>query len=212
MERIDLVTPRDEPERVFLSAQSLDTSLVPAKNIHFGGTGSTRYIIIIPAEDRHGIATVLVRGMLGEYETSEEIEVTVLPKNNAPTLASFPVKLEFASGPQRSIPLEISDPDGDDLGVTIVVTPEEFSQFVRVEGSGTDRSVLIVSTPEVSASFDLSVTVCDTGGLCISHTCAVQLVPPVLTVERQGDEFKVFILKRPNRLQEIGERSRTCRR
>ena len=86
-----------------VSGSSSNTTLVPAANIVFGGSGANRTVTITPAANQSGTATITVTVSDGNGGTaSDSFVLTVTAVNDLPTISDVTDKttaLNTASGP-----------------------------------------------------------------------------------------------------------------
>jgi hypothetical protein len=95
-----------------ITASSSDTNLVPAANVFVGGSGSNRFLTILPGTNRHGTAFVTLTVSDGLAETNASFLVTVNPVADPPavTLTNPTNGAVLAVGPLM-ITANVSDPE-----------------------------------------------------------------------------------------------------
>jgi hypothetical protein len=188
-EQIDISADPDKVDAVVLSAESLDPILIPTENISFSGTGAVRFVSMLPLEDQHGTARIILRATLGTQEVSQTVELKVVPKPNPPVLNWLPESVHIISGQPYSIGFEVIDPDGDAVDVQITVSPPESAPLVALEGGASDWTALITSLPEQTGSFTLACLVRDTTGLEASGVCVLNFIEPRLAIGREENDL-----------------------
>ncbi len=76
---------------LILSATSSNPTLVPASGLVLGGSGANRTLVITPAANQNGSATITVTVKDGANQSvSRTIALTVTPVNNAPVTTALP--------------------------------------------------------------------------------------------------------------------------
>ena len=71
-----------------VTATSSNVALVPDANLVLSGTGADRTLVITPAADQAGTATITVTVSDGTASTPQTFTVTVTAVNDAPTLGA----------------------------------------------------------------------------------------------------------------------------
>ena len=72
-----------------VSGTSSNPTLVPNANIVFGGTGANRTVMLTPAANQFGTATITLTVSDGQLSTSTSFQLTVNSVNSAPTITSI---------------------------------------------------------------------------------------------------------------------------
>ncbi len=100
---------------LIVSGKSSNQSLVPDANIVFGGSGASRTVMVTPAANQFGTATITVSVDNGKTTASDTFVLTVTPVNDAPTNVSISASLitENVLGAIVGI-LTVTDPDNED--------------------------------------------------------------------------------------------------
>ncbi len=93
-----------------LSAASSNPELVPPQNVQFGGSGSLRLLLVIPAPETHGrsIITVMVTDSDGAT-ASRSFVFDVLPLRNPPTISNIPDQLVNENQNTGPLPFRVQD-------------------------------------------------------------------------------------------------------
>src|SRR5205807_1227624 len=111
------------PNSVTLSAQSLNTTLLPVSNISFGGSGASRTITMTPATNQYGTVFITVLASDGMLTNSTSFRLTV---NNPPNL-DWNNPLVLPQGGTATITsslLQASDADGSAGGTIFTLNPD----------------------------------------------------------------------------------------
>lgn len=77
------------PESLVLTAVSSDPLLFPPGSIVLGGSGASRTVTVTPTPYRHGLATLTLTVDNGQFTSTAQCEVVVLPVPPAPTTAGI---------------------------------------------------------------------------------------------------------------------------
>jgi hypothetical protein len=128
-----------------LTGFSSDTNLVPNASIVFGGSESNRTVVVTPAPNQSGTATITVQVRDNALTTNTTFQLTVNPTNDAPevTLPGGPAGFVEGSAPVVINPnATVIDSDSPLLGggqLTIAVSQNESSDdrlSIRHQGDG----------------------------------------------------------------------------
>jgi hypothetical protein len=150
---------------------SSNTTLIPLQNVQFGGSGGTRLMIVIPAQDQSGESTVTVRVTDADtptpHFTDRTFKVTVVRANNAPTISSI-ADITMAQN-SSSGPLAFQVTDVETASGLLEVTASSSNQTlvpdqnIQLGGSRNDRTVIITPAPNQTGQAQITLTVKDTG-------------------------------------------------
>lgn len=137
----------------------------------FGGT--VRYT---PDPDFHGNEVFTYRVCdPGDRCGTAQVSVTVLPLNDSPVVGD--VSATVSAGGTTVIPLDYSDPDGDDLTCKLTTSPSAGSALV------TPGCVLLFSAPDSPGSVtSLSIRVSD-GTVATTSVVTITIVEPSIGAE-----------------------------
>ena len=155
-----------------VSATSSNPILVPNGNVVFTGTGVGRSVVVTPAANQFGVATItiLVTDTNGAA-ASDAFVLTVSPVNDAPTLDVLaPLALLEDAGPQIVRMTGISTGASNELtslsitasssNPALIPSPGVIPHF----GSATTNSFVIVPTTNMSGTATITVVVNDGAG------------------------------------------------
>ena len=158
----DADTPTDD---LVVTVQSSNPELVPEEGIVLSGSGSTRTLVLTPAANQYGFATIVVSASDGEQTTESTFELTVRPVNDVPTVSELPeLTIE-----------EDTVFDGFEFGVGDVETAAEdlivtatslapwliATEDIVVSGFGADRHISFTPQPNAFGEGDVLVEVSD---------------------------------------------------
>jgi uncharacterized repeat protein (TIGR01451 family) len=185
-----------------VSGASSDPTLVPAANILFGGSGSNRTVIVTPATNQTGSATIQVFATDGSATNMASFVLTVLPVNDPPVL--LPIATQSVDEDSvAQVSFSAMDPDNSFEELTYVL--HSSNQDLLPDANLTvDRAARqLVLTPATnqygSALVELDVT--DPAGGRTNTTFALNVNPvndpPTL------DELPNVVLSKDASLQSI---------
>ncbi|HUL44284.1 MAG TPA: Ig-like domain-containing protein [Bacteroidota bacterium] len=111
------------PDSLTLTAVSYDTLLIPAENIVFGGSGTSRTVTITPAPSLSGVDTIIITVSDGSLTASDTVGIKV---NSPPRLdTSLPLNvLQGGSGTIGSAVLIGVDSDNSNAQIIFTVGPD----------------------------------------------------------------------------------------
>ncbi len=161
-----------------VSATSSDPTLVPNGAIAFGGSGANRSVIVTPAANRSGSATITLTVSDGTSTTSDSFVLTVAAVNDAPTVSLIADQSTDEDVATEAIAFVIDDVES--LATDLVVSATSSNQTlvpngnVVLSGAGANRSLRITPTAEQSCTSTITVTISDGGQTAsISFTVTV---------------------------------------
>lgn len=158
-----------------LTAASSNTSLVPNANIAIAGTGSNRTVIVTPAANLTGAATITLTATdSGGLSSTETFVVTV---NAAPTIS--PVADVTTNVNTATSPLSVTL--GDDITAAAILVLSATSSNsslipnanIALAGSGASRTAVVTPAANLSGSSTITLTVTDANGLSATETFVV---------------------------------------
>jgi hypothetical protein len=164
-----------------VTATSDNQSVVPNFNIQFGGSGSSRALIIRPAEDRSGIANITVTARDADNNTGfTTFKLTVL--GAAPTISAITDRLNMAPGSSTgSIPFTVSDQEtfAGFLNVTASSSNPTLvpAGNIFLGGSGGSRTVNVSLAAGQQGTSEITLTVTDGEGQSASSRFNVSTQP-----------------------------------
>jgi hypothetical protein len=149
-----------------VSGSSSNTSLVPNSNFAFSGTGSSRNVVITPALNQSGTATITVTVTDGNGGTAQDTFVlTVNAVNDPPTISDITNKNTNEDTTTPAIPFTVNDVDHSPGSLTVTGTSSNQALVpngnIVFGGSGSSRNVTITPALNQTGSTTITVTVTD---------------------------------------------------
>jgi subtilisin family serine protease/subtilisin-like proprotein convertase family protein len=105
-----------------LTASSSNPTLVPAANIVFGGSGSSRTVKVTPASGQVGTATITVKVSDGVLTASETFVVTVVDSTPTLRIAVVTDKSTYVNGNRVNVTATVTDGSNRISGATAQLT------------------------------------------------------------------------------------------
>ena len=166
-----------------VAATSSNTTLVPNANIVVGGTGSNRTLIVAPAANQSGTATITVTATdANSGVTTSTFVLTVNAQNDAPTIAAvgnIATNEDTAATPFTITIGDIETPNGLTVTATSSNTGVVANSGVAITGTGPTRTVTVTPVANASGQSTITLNVSD-GTVTTSQTF-------VVTVNAQND-------------------------
>jgi len=180
---IALSDPDDDAAAVTLTARSLNQSVLPDTGLAPGGSGSNRSLLMTPALDANGTATiqVIATDPLGAA-TTNSFSVTITSVNDPPRLDVLANVSIPEDAPLQSIPLTgIRPGPADESGPVSVsasssnpaLIPDPAVLYTNPATTGTLR---LRSATNATGVANITVTLTDGGGAQFSRTFTVTVV------------------------------------
>lgn len=185
---VHVTAPPDRVDLVSLSAQSLNPDLVPTENVLFGGTGASRFMVVVPAPGRHGTAKVLVEAVHNDLVASQSVEITILPVSPGPSIFGLPGETYVAAGQSRPIPFQVSEPA---LQVNLQVNPNPVS-WVQTSGAGTNRTLILSPPRGITTDLAIVLSAQDSEGSTSQAWMSVHIIQPHLSIAPSTNGFVLF--------------------
>ena len=147
-----------------ITRASLNTTLLPLANAVLGGTGANRTILLTPALNQFGTATVEIMVSDGTTSTKRSFVLTVLPINDAPTLATIA---------NRSAILE--DATMQTVALTGIGAGPSESQTLTITATSSNPSIIphpsvVYTSPSASGSIQYTPVANANGSVTITVT------------------------------------------
>lgn len=138
-----------------VSATSSNPTLVPNNPaaLTLGGSGGARTLIVTPAANQNGTATITVTVSDGSQTASEPFTLTVTAVNDAPTITRTPVSGTIANGLTAHTTVTISDIDTAGANLSLTAASSN-TALLPLGGIG----VSVVTTTATSRTFDVAMT------------------------------------------------------
>ncbi len=149
-----------------VTASSNTTALVPntAGALALGGSGANRTLVVTPAANQFGSATITLTVSDGAQSASRAFTLTVTSAADAPTLAAIAAQTTAEDTP-ITVNLTVGDPDTPVSALTVQAVSSDGALvpaggFV-MGGTGSARTVTITPTADQTGSATITVTVSD---------------------------------------------------
>jgi len=148
-----------------LSATSSNLTLVPTANIVFGGSGGNRTVVVTPATNQIGSATLTLTVSDGTLTASDSFVLTVVAVNTAPTISDIANRsMDNATG-TGPIAFVVGDAQSSAAALTVSgssTNPGLIStNDIVFGGSGANRTITLLQTASRVGTATITVTVSD---------------------------------------------------
>jgi len=160
------------------------TSSVPGlvSNFNFGGAGGNRTVMVMPALNKSGTATITVTVTdAGGLPASRNFTLTVNAVNDPPTITPIANQTAAAGVPTAAIPFTINDVDTPLTSLTLAKASTSTAVVplnnIVLGGSGTERTVTITPAGGQTGSSTITLTV-NGGGTPTSTSFTVMVNSP----------------------------------
>ena len=171
-----------------VSASSANRALVPDNRITLGGSGSNRTVVVRPAADQSGIATITLTVSDGSLTATRSFVITVDSVNTAPTIGTIANQTINEDATTAAIGFVISDAETSPGSLTLSGNSSNPSLVpinrITFGGSGGNRSVTVQPAANQSGTANITLTVSD-GIATASKTFSLRVDPvndaPTLT-------------------------------
>lgn len=168
-----------------VTATSSNTTLIPNANLVFSGTGSNRALVVTPAANQSGTATITVTATDADNNTTTTtFDLTVNAQNDAPTIgtiANVSTNEDTATG---AVAVNVNDAETAAGSLNVTATSSNTTLIpnsgIVVGGSGANRTLTITPAANQSGTSTITVTATDANNLSTTSTF-------VVTVNGQND-------------------------
>ena len=139
-----------------VSASSSNTALVPntAAALALGGSGSSRTLVVRPAANQSGSATITVTVSDGSLTASRTFTLTVTPVNDPPVVSRSPASATVAPGMAAQTTVTVTDIDTAGSGLALATSSSNTTLLpnanITMTVSGTtanSRTFAVTMTP-----------------------------------------------------------------
>jgi len=178
--------PESAASSLSVSGSSSNTTLVPNGNIVISGSGSSRSVVVTPAANQFGSATITLTVSDSTTAATESFTLLVSAENDAPTISAIADQTVVHGTASDSLSFTVDDIEtaAADLTVTGTSSNEALvsNSNIVISGSGASRSVVITPAANQSGSATITLTVSD-GELSSTETFLVTIDgPPTISV------------------------------
>ena len=174
-----------------ITVSSSDPNLIAADGIAFEGSGTERSLILTPAANQFGPATITVVVSDGEATVTREFVLTVNSVNDAPTLSPIANQAPERATVSSPIPITVGDIDDDATSLTLrahssnpTLLPDANIVF---RGTGAERTLTMTPAANQSGSATITVTVSD-GDLEFGQTFVLTVLRSHLKLTLLGNQ------------------------
>ncbi len=138
-----------------VTASSSNTTLVPNSSaaLALGGSGTNRTLVVTPAANRSGSATITLTVSDGSQTATRSFTLTVTAVNDAPTVTRSPASATIASGQQAQTTVTITDIDT--TGSALLLTTSSSNTAVLPSAN---VSVAVTATTASSRTYGVTMT------------------------------------------------------
>jgi len=154
-----------DPADLLVSSVSNNKVLLPDGNITLGGSGNERTVVLSPADNQTGTATITITVSDGEAQASETFVLTVKDVNDPPTISDIADQATLEDTPTEAIPFTVGDVETDpvDLLVSSVSDNKVLLPVgnIVLGGSGNERTVVLSPADNQTGTATVTVTVSD---------------------------------------------------
>jgi len=171
-----------------VSAGSSNTTLVPAANVVFGGSGASRTVTVTPVAKLTGSATITINVSDGALTASSSFTLTVSAPNTAPTISNIANQTVNANTPTAAVAFTVGDAQTAAANLTVSAASSNPTLVpvanIVFGGSGASRTVKVTPATDQSGTATITVTVSD-GTLSASDTFVLTVkavnTPPTIS-------------------------------
>ena len=176
-----------------VTSSSSNTILVPSSNIVLSGSGASRSVIVTPADNESGSATITLTVSDGTLTTNETFVVTVTSVDDAPTITA--INNQTIDEDNFTSSLSFTVDDEETAASSLIVTSTSSNTIlvpsgnIVLSGSGSSRSVIVTPFDNESGSATITLTVSD-GTLTSEESFVVTVTsvndsPTITTINNQ---------------------------
>lgn len=165
-------------ESLTMTKGSSNETLVPLDNIIINGTGASRTVIIVPALNQSGTATITLTVTDGDGNASNEtFVVNVNEVNDLPTISDVPDQSADEGATTGTVGFTVGDAETDASQLTVTGTSSNTTlvpnENIHIGGSGANRTVTVEPSGSQSGTATITLTVTDGLGATATETFVV---------------------------------------
>jgi hypothetical protein len=165
---------------LIVSARSSNQALIPDANLRLGGSGTSRALLLTPAANENGAATITLTVSDGATNLSTTFLVTVAAANDLPNISAIPAQ-SFPEDTVAEIPFTVSDLESspDNLIFSAMssnpalVAPEN----IVFSGSGSNWVLRILPLTNQFGRATITLSVTDEAGGTASESFVFSVTP-----------------------------------
>jgi autotransporter-associated beta strand protein len=148
-----------------MSGLSSNPALVPATNIVFGGSGSNRTVIITPATNQYGSATIALAVSDGSLVTTTNFLLTVNFVNQPPVISGLPNQIVNKNTSTGPLSFTVGDVETAASSLTVTGASSNTGLVPAANivfgGSASNRTVTVTPATNAIGKATLTLTVSD---------------------------------------------------
>lgn len=147
-----------------ITAQSSNTTVIPASGIVLGGSGAKRTVKITPAKNKYGTATITLTVTDGVSTATRSFTVTVKSVNDTPTISK--IKTQSATEDKtKKVTFTIGDVETSTKKLKVTVKSSNTKLVpksgLKLSGTGSKRTLSIKPAKNKNGTVKITVTVSD---------------------------------------------------
>jgi hypothetical protein len=191
----DRSTPEDIPIEVAFTVSDMETAagslgvtamssnqgLVPNAGIRVGGSGGHRALVITPAQNQTGTATITVAVTDGGATNTATFQLTVDGANDPPVISAIGGQTTSEDTPTGPIHFVVGDVESAAAALTLTGSSSNpalvLDAGIVFGGDESNRTVTITPQPNEFGSAVITVTVSDPGGASAADSFVLTVVP-----------------------------------
>lgn len=155
----------DPAANLIVTKQSSDQNVIPDVNIHLGGSGASRTVVVnAGAQTGSSVVTMTVIDT-GGRSNNTSFAVTVLPLNTAPVISTISPANTLMNQPSVSIDFTVGDLETPAGNLSVVGSSEDAflvpNGNIVFGGNGSNRTVTVTPANSQSGVTPITVTVSD---------------------------------------------------
>lgn len=186
-----------------VTAQSSNTTLVPANALEISGGLMYRALFITPAANRSGSATITVTVSDGNLQATRSFLLTVNPVNDAPTITGLENRIIKENESMGSMSFTIRDPESNPSVLSLTAVSDNAALVpesgIVLGGNGNTRSIVITPAPNTRGVALITLTVSDgllqgTSSFTLTVADPVTIIQDPLPVEiSEGERLEMRV-------------------
>jgi uncharacterized repeat protein (TIGR01451 family) len=164
-----------------VTAVSSNQGIVPNAGIKVGGSGGHRALIITPAQNQTGAATISVRVTDGSATNTATFRLTVDGVNDPPGISDIGGQSTSEDTPTGPIPFIVGDVESAPAALTLTGSSSNpalvLDAGIVFGGGDSNRTVTVTPQPNAFGSTVITVTVSDPGGASATDSFVLTVAP-----------------------------------
>jgi hypothetical protein len=172
----------NEQQTLAVSASTSDTALLANLLVQYNSPASAGMLTFQPVPGAEGTATITVKVSDGQPTNGLFSRVFHVTLNGAPQLSYIPDQRTSEDTPTPAIDFTVSDSDTPPELLTLAASssnPELFPAPLLVQGTGTNRFLILSPATNLFGSATISVVATDTNGAATTNRFVIEVDPVV---------------------------------